>query len=197
MQCSHLLFYLFNTFFSTNIYCAPKMSPILWKFVIDGGSNFMKRNFKGISGLQIILFTLPWAALVKFIPNSSHVPVKRILTTALDFWASLLRHPSPRSLQRCDYRISDWTSEAKSVGLGSWLGKEGKFNQLVFMGSWREAGEKDDISQQLPSSEKSFPAEGCIPNSRAQKRGCWPGGGGHRWALPKLGKRLMRKGVKS
>lgn len=83
MQCSHLLICLFNTFFATNIYCAPKMSQILQEFVIEGGSSFMNRNAKGLSGLQIILFALPQAALVKSIPNSSDAPVKRILTTAL------------------------------------------------------------------------------------------------------------------
>lgn len=56
------------------------MSQILQEFVIEGGSSFMNRNAKGLSGLQIILFTLPQAALVKSIPNA---PVKRILTTAL------------------------------------------------------------------------------------------------------------------
>lgn len=58
MQCSHLLICLFNTFFATNIYCAPKMSQILQEFVIEGGSSFMNRNAKGLSGLQIDLLSV-------------------------------------------------------------------------------------------------------------------------------------------
>lgn len=73
------------------------MSQILAELVMRVALVLRKRSFKGRSHLHIILFTLPWAVLVKPISNSSKVLAKRILTTTL---VSCPRPYAPHSTNR-------------------------------------------------------------------------------------------------